>query len=169
MNQPDDTPTLRGARVVLRPLTEADAPIMLAMLSEPGVATWWRRSEWDQLTEDGATVFAVMVGEAIAGCIQFAEETDPDYHSASIDIFMGDAWQDRGLGTEAMRTLIDYLIGQRGHHRITVDPAAANARAIRVYERLGFAPVGVMRAYERVAEGTWRDALLMERIELERG
>jgi aminoglycoside 6'-N-acetyltransferase len=169
VNPPDDTPTLRGPRVVLRPLTQADAPIMLAMLSEPGVAVWWRRSEWDQLTEEGATVFAVMVGDAIAGCIQFCEETDPDYHSAAIDVFMGDAWQDRGLGTEAMRTLIDYLIGQRGHHRITVDPAAANARAIRVYERLGFRPVGIMRAYERVAEGTWRDALLMELIDLDRG
>jgi aminoglycoside 6'-N-acetyltransferase len=165
----DDTPTLRGARVVLRPLTEADAPTMLAMLTEPGVAAWWRRSEWDQLTEAGATVFAVMVADAIAGCIQFAEETDPDYHSASIDVFMGDAWQDRGLGAEAMRTLIDYLVGQRGHHRITVDPAAANTRAIHVYERLGFRPVGTMRAYERIAGGTWRDALLMELIALQEG
>jgi aminoglycoside 6'-N-acetyltransferase len=169
VNRPDDAPTLRGARVVLRPLTPADAPTMLAMLSEPGVAAWWRRSEWDQLTEDGATVFAVVVADTIAGCIQFAEETDPDYHSASIDIFMGDAWQDRGLGTEAMRTLIDYLVGQRGHHRITVDPAATNTRAIHVYERLGFRPVGIMHAYERVAEGTWRDALLMELIDLDQG
>jgi aminoglycoside 6'-N-acetyltransferase len=50
----------------------------------------------------------------------------------------------------------------RGHHRFTVDPAAANARAVHVYEKLGFRPVGVLREYERVAGGSWRDALLME-------
>ena len=169
MNQPDDTPTLRGERAVLRPLTDADAPAMLAILSEPGVAAWWRRAEWEQVTEEGATVFAVMVDDAIAGSIQFSEETDPDYLSAAIDIFVADAWQDRGIGSEAMRTLIAYLIEERGHHRITVDPAAANARAIHVYERLGFRPVGIMRAYERTAEATWRDALLMELIAGEQG
>jgi aminoglycoside 6'-N-acetyltransferase len=105
-----------------------------------------------------------MVGDAIAGCIQFTEETDPDYHSASIDVFVADAWQDRGVGSDAMRTLIAYLVGGRGHHRLTVDPAAANARAIHVYERLGFRPVGTMHAYERVADATWRDALLMELV-----
>ena len=61
-----------------------------------------------------------------------------------------------------MRTLVSWLIDVRGHHRVTVDPAAANARAIHVYEKLGFRPVGVLRRYERVADGSWRDALLME-------
>ena len=44
----------------------------------------------------------------------------------------------------------------------TVDPAAANARAIHVYEKLGFRPVGVLRRYERATGGEWRDALFME-------
>ena len=61
-----------------------------------------------------------------------------------------------------MRTLLAWLIDVCGHHRLTVDPAAANARAIHVYEKLGFRPVGVLREYERVAGGSWRDALLME-------
>ena len=157
-------PTLRGSRVVLRPLTAADAPALLALLHDPGVAAWWMRASWDQINEEGAVVFAVLVDGEVAGSIQYHEETDPDFHSASVDIFMGDAWQDRGLGSEAMRVLIDHLVGDRGHHRITVDPAAANERAVRVYERLGFRRVGVMRAYERTGAGVWRDALLMELI-----
>ena len=52
----------------------------------------------------------------------------------------------------------------RGHHRLTVDPAVANARAVHVYEKLGFRPVGVLRRYERVDDGAWRDALLMELV-----
>ena len=56
-----------------------------------------------------------------------------------------------------------HLIDERGHHRITIDPAAANAAAIRAYEKAGFAPVGLMRSYERdVGGGGWHDGLLME-------
>ena len=160
----DDVPTLHGDRVVLRPLTYDDAPAILAILAEPGVASWWRRAEWEQVTEEGATVLAITVDDEIVGSIQFNEEADPDYRHAAIDIFVADAWQDRGVGSDAMRALIGYLTERRGHHRLTVDPAAANARAIHVYERLGFRPVGTMRAYERVAGDTWRDALLMELV-----
>jgi aminoglycoside 6'-N-acetyltransferase len=55
-----------------------------------------------------------------------------------------------------------YLIEQRGHHRLTIDPAADNAAAIRCYEKVGFRPVGVMRRYEQGPDGTWHDGLLME-------
>ena len=157
-------PTLRGEHLTLRPLTDGDAPALLALLNDPGVSAWWQRASWDQINEEGATVFAIVVEGAVAGSIQYHEETDPDYHFAAIDIFVGDAWQDRGVGTEAMRVLIRYLVDERGHHRITVDPAAANERAVHVYGRLGFRRVGTMRAYERTKEGAWRDALLMELI-----
>ncbi len=55
-----------------------------------------------------------------------------------------------------------HLFGQRGHHRLTIDPAAHNQRAIRSYQRVGFRPVGVMRRYERGADGSWHDGLLMD-------
>jgi L-amino acid N-acyltransferase YncA len=46
-----------------------------------------------------------------------------------------------------------------------VSPAAlANGRAIHVHihTALGFKPVGVLRSCERVAEGVWRDVLLID-------
>ena len=56
-----------------------------------------------------------------------------------------------------------HLIDDRGHHRITIDPSASNAAAIRVYEKAGFRRVGVMRRYEREIGGAgWRDGVLME-------
>ena len=45
--------------------------------------------------------------------------------------------------------LARYLIQERGHHRLTIDPAADNAPAIRAYEKVGFRPVGVLRSYEQ--------------------
>jgi aminoglycoside 6'-N-acetyltransferase len=55
-----------------------------------------------------------------------------------------------------------FLFDERGHHRITIDPAAANSRAIATYEKVGFRPVGVMRGYERGEDGTYHDGLLMD-------
>ncbi len=61
-----------------------------------------------------------------------------------------------------MRTVARWLLEVRGHHRITIDPAAANVHAIRAYAKVGFRPVGVMREYERGPDGTWHDGLLMD-------
>jgi aminoglycoside 6'-N-acetyltransferase len=155
---------LQGAVVRLRPVSPDDLPALLAILDEPEVARWWRRAEWERVDEKDALTLVIEVNAsgAVAGCIQYTEETDPDYFSAAVDIFVGTAAQGRGVGPDAMRTLIAWLFDGRGHHRLTVDPAAANARAIHVYEKLGFRPVGALRRYERVEDGVWRDALLME-------
>jgi aminoglycoside 6'-N-acetyltransferase len=158
---------LHGRLVTLRPAVAADAPALLLILDEPAVAEWWRRAEWDQVMEEGTTSFAIVQSGTIVGCIQYSEETDPDYFSAAVDIFVSAAVHGRGVGSDAMRTLIAWLIDVRGHHRLTVDPAVVNARAIHVYEKLGFRPVGVLRQYERVVGDSWRDALLMELLATE--
>jgi aminoglycoside 6'-N-acetyltransferase len=106
--------------------------------------------------------FAIELDGDVIGSIQYAEETDPGYRHAGIDLFLDRAHQGRGLGPDAIRTLARHLIEARGHHRLTIDPAAANDRAIRAYERVGFRPVGVMRRYERGPDGTWHDGLLMD-------
>jgi len=158
----DQTAHLRGRLVTLRPTVDADAPALLAILDQPDVAEWWRRDEWERLDDSDAVTFTIVLDGAVAGCIQYHEETDPDYFSAAVDVFISAAVHGRGVGNDAMRTLVTWLIDARGHHRLTVDPAALNARAIHVYQKLGFRAVGVLRRYERVAGGRWRDALLME-------
>lgn len=55
-----------------------------------------------------------------------------------------------------------YLFEERGHHRIVIDPAAYNVHAIRAYEKVGFRRVGVMRRYERGADGTFHDGMLLD-------
>jgi aminoglycoside 6'-N-acetyltransferase len=84
------------------------------------------------------------------------------YRSASIDLYLTTPRHRQGLGSEAVRVLARHLIEDRGHHRLTIDPAADNAPAIRAYEKVGFRPVGVMRSYERGPDGIWHDGLLME-------
>jgi aminoglycoside 6'-N-acetyltransferase len=156
--------------MVLRPLAEDDAAELRRILETPEVARWWDVPDedfpWD---EPESTRLTIEVDGAVAGLIQFSEELDPKYRHAAIDLFLDPALHGRGLGTEALRRVVRHLIEDRGHHRITIDPAAANVAAIRSYEKVGFRRVGVMRAYERdVGGGGWHDGLLMELVAGER-
>lgn len=159
---------LRGPRVLVRPGTAGDAPLLHAIRSEPEVRRWWREPDpvetiAAELTGAGDEVVLVIeVAGKVAGAIQFYEESEPDYRHASIDIYLAARFQRQGLGPEAIRLLATYLVEVRGHHRLTIDPAADNSAAIRAYERVGFRPVGVMRRYERGADGSWHDGLLMD-------
>ena len=158
---------LQGAQVVLRPFTANDLATVLAFLAHPELVEAWPGDNGARLRamlEPGADGMAMVVeleGRPI-GVIQWYEETDPDYFHASIDIALHADFCNRGLGTDALRTLARHLFEERGHHRITLDPHVNNARAIASYRKLGFKDVGVMRRYERGPDGQWRDSLLMD-------
>jgi aminoglycoside 6'-N-acetyltransferase len=161
-------PTIVGERVTLRPIRPEDRDDLIAVLADPSVvAIWDTRGPEHSADETLAgsphwTPWAIEVDGEFAGSIQASENDDDDYRSAGIDIYLASRFQGRGLGTDAVRTLARYLIEIRGHFRLTIDPAASNARAIRTYEKVGFKPVGVMRKYERGVDGTYHDGLLMD-------
>jgi aminoglycoside 6'-N-acetyltransferase len=150
--------------MILRPLAAGDAAQLRRIHETPEVARWWELpDESFPFDEPEATRLTIEVDGAVAGMIQFTEEPEPKYRHAGIDLFVDPALHGRGIGTEAVRRVVRHLIDDRGHHRITIDPAATNAAAIRAYEKVGFRPVGVMRRYERDADGKgWHDGLLME-------
>ena len=156
---------LTGERVVLRRGTEDDVVRLAAILSEPDVAERWGGFTDQEIRAqfvDQEEAFVVTLDGDPIGAIQFGEEADPMYRHASVDIFLATSRQNDGLGRDAIRTLASYLFGERGHHRLSIDPAADNLRAIRAYEAVGFRRVGVMRSYERGPDGTWHDGVLMD-------
>jgi len=135
-------PVPRGERVVLRPAQADDVAALVGILRRPEVARWWGR--WDLargrrefLGGGGERCFVVLVDDAVAGLVQYLEEEEPDYRHAAIDIFLHPNWRGRGLGADAVRTLARHLITDRDHHRVTIDPAAENERAIASYRRVG--------------------------------
>ena len=150
---------------MLRPVAPDDVPALRALRAHPAVRRWWGVEDdpgWP-LSEEGVESWTIEVDGRVAGLIQAYEEPEPDYRHAGIDIYVDPALSGRGLGTDAVRTLAGHLVHDRGHHRLIIDPAAANAPAIRAYEKVGFRPVGVMRAYERDPDGGgWHDGLLMD-------
>lgn len=159
--------TLRGERVTLRPLDERDKPRLVEILEEPEVARWFGMSPAEESAEEfisdpEVTGFAIEVAGAFVGAIGFYEENEPDYRHAGMDLFLATESQNQGLGTEALRLVARHLFEERGHHRLIIDPAASNVRAVKAYEKIGFRPVGVMRAYERGQDGSFHDGLLMD-------
>ena len=151
-------PTLHGDRVLLRPLEPDDVEPLNAILALPEVRPWWGTDP----TVDDQDAFTILVEGEIAGWVGWYEETDPDYRHGGLDIFLSPAFHGRRLGREALLVASRWLIEQRGHHRLIIDPAATNTRAIDTYASLGFKPVGVMRRYERGPDETWHDGLLMD-------
>jgi aminoglycoside 6'-N-acetyltransferase len=163
----DTAPVLRGERVTLRPVAPADVERLTEILREPEVARWFgtytpEETAEEFLADPTITAFSIELGGEIVGGIEFYEENERDYRHAGMDIFLTTESQGQGLGPEALRLLGRYLLDERGHHRLVIDPAASNARAIKAYEGIGFRPVGIMRAYERGPDGTFHDGLLMD-------
>jgi len=162
-------PTLEGARVVLRPGRAGDVPALAVMFGTEDVARWWPKPAADEIEslvhnrDPDVDAWMIETDGRVVGLIQAYEESDPMYRHAGIDIVMHPDAHGRGLGPEAIRVLARHLFDDRGHHRLVIDPNAANARAIHVYEKVGFRRVGVLRQYEWSARARrWTDGLLMD-------
>lgn len=162
-----DKPTLTGERVVLRPFGVDDVSIMAGILADPELLRltgsvhssqesagetgepderlrhWYgtRNDHGDRL--DLALVDRAqdrLVGEVVLN------ELDPDNDSCNIRILIGPQGRDRGLGTEAMRLMVDHAFSSTDLYRLELGVFAFNPRAVRVYEKVGFVVEGTRRA-----------------------
>jgi aminoglycoside 6'-N-acetyltransferase len=156
---------IRGERVSLRPIEPRDREPLKAIRDEPEVIRFWGRQtpEWPGDDETVEEWVVELEGELI-GFVQFFEEPDEDYRYADVDILLATRFHGQGLGTDTMRAVMAYLTGVRGHHRLTLATWPHNARAIHLYEKLGFRQIGITRLSERRDDGEWHDELLMEYV-----
>ncbi len=155
-------PVLRGRLVALRPFRAGDAAAMAEILSDRdvrrltgSVATsaeagqreplddrlrdWYatRNAQPDRLdlaVEDAAT--GRLVGEVVLN------EHDPAARSCNLRCLLGPDGRDRGLGSDALRLLLDHAFGAVRLERLELEVFEFNPRARHVYERLGFTVIG---------------------------
>lgn len=161
---------LESDRAVLRPTTPDDFEDLARLRSTPEVSRWWPAGtpvevehEWLQGIDDGDAHWTIWVDDVRRGFVQAYEETDPDYRHAGIDLFLDPEVHGRGHGREVVARVARHLFEDVGHHRVVIDPTAANEPAVRCYEAVGFRRVGVMREYwwDHV-EQRWADGLLLD-------
>jgi aminoglycoside 6'-N-acetyltransferase len=161
-------PTLVGEGFELRPPEPGEVEALArAIAKDPVASPWWGSDpevvlRW--FAEDDVRVLIISSGGRPVGLVTYTEEEDPDYHSAGIDIGLLSDTVGRGVGSAALRLLARWLFDVRGHHRLTIDPAVANERAVRAYHRVGFKTIGVAREYERGDDGVYHDNLLMDML-----
>lgn len=166
--------TIRGKRVLLRPLAEGDLEKALrgwtpelrhmygGSLTSPRRPTVEdKRRRYQELRSDPHNhCFAI---EAQAGYIGFTvlQVIDEQNRRARYRIAIEDPeYWGRGLGTEVTRLMLHYAFETLVLHRVEVRVAAYNARAIRCYEKSGFRHEGVERESFCV-DGKWEDDVLM--------
>jgi aminoglycoside 6'-N-acetyltransferase len=107
---------------------------------------------------------------AAVGYIQYYPVTDAagfELEDATgtwaLDMWIGEPelWS-TGVGSAALGLVAGYLFEREGAERCLIDPRVENPRAVRAYEKAGFAKVKVLPEHEWF-EGAKRDNWLMER------
>ena len=84
---------------------------------------------------DDQDAFTIIVDGEIAGWLGWYEETDPDYRHGGLDIFLAPRFQGRGSAARRCGSARSWLIEERGHHRLIIDPAAATSARSRPTRR----------------------------------
>ncbi|HSK99840.1 MAG TPA: GNAT family N-acetyltransferase [Rubrobacteraceae bacterium] len=149
-------PVLETERLVLRPLSAADAAALYRISNDPAV----RRYLWDDrpvsratieevvtqsarlFSEEGLGLFGIRLqdSEEVVGFCGFArlagmEEVEIVYELDP------ELWG-RGLATEAARACLGYAFGEVGLERIIAGTDRPNAASLRLIEKLGMRSIG---------------------------
>jgi len=83
-----------------------------------------------------------MVGRSSGTPVGYIQSWQATESSCGIDIFLDSTKQGRGIGTDAVCTLIRYLTEVEGRKLITADPATDNVRALAMFRKACFTPSG---------------------------
>jgi RimJ/RimL family protein N-acetyltransferase len=167
-----ERPILRGEQVWLRPIEPAD--MEATSLEEADLAHYagfkrsFSRAEGERCLKKMAshpdeniqfTVCLLGQDESIGGV--GLRVVDRVNGSAEVSIFISkpSEWS-KGLGTDAMRVMLDFAFGEMRLERVWLRVFDYNARAARSYEKAGFAREVLLR-HDRFHRGKHHDTDLM--------
>jgi aminoglycoside 6'-N-acetyltransferase len=136
-----------------RLMTAGDLPMVRQWLQRPHVVEWWGEpdEQFDLVSGDldhpDMEQFIVAMGGRPFGYIQSYDPENWQPHpfgvqpngTVGIDQFIGEPdMVGCGHGSAFIRAFVDDLLS-RGAPRVLTDPDPVNARAVRAYEKAGFA------------------------------
>jgi RimJ/RimL family protein N-acetyltransferase len=149
---------LTGSRSLLRPIRETDLEALyaahtnianrgsffpLGVQSESAFKRDFAESGFWQ-REEGTLLIETLDGE-LAGHIEFFKPVSYwDAFELSYQLY-DDRFAGRGLVTEAVQLLVDYLFATKKQHRIQLVIVPENAASRRIAEKCGFALEGTAR------------------------
>ena len=137
-----------------RTLLPEDAEAVAAVERESFPTPWSREDFWREASNDFACYIVALEDAEIigfGGCwISFEE-------AQVTNIALTSAQRGRGLGKVLMAKLMR-AAAERGVERMTLEVRPSNTSALRLYEGLGFAAIGVRKKYYQDND---EDAILM--------
>lgn len=82
-------------------------------------------------------------------------------HWGELGMGLEPAWRGKGLGTYLVQSLLAWATEHPRLEKVVLKVFAANARAHKLYERLGFVEEGRLRQCLRLGPNNYTDAILM--------
>jgi ribosomal-protein-alanine N-acetyltransferase len=151
-------PTLATDRLVLRQITEEDAPALFEVWSDPEVARYLPRAAMTDPVEalqrvqklaslyPEGIIWAIVPRDsaAIAGTVLLFNFVKPHFR-AELGYELGKAHWGKGFATEAASAVIDFAFNSVGLHSLEAHIDPANIGSRRVLEKLGFVQEGYFR------------------------
>jgi len=154
------TPTLRTARLLLRPFAVSDANAIYALQSNPRVLRYWDSPPWTDRSQADAFLAACRKMEEDGSGARFAIETrgdnafvgwcamfrwNPVYRSLGIGYCLDEPAWGKGYATEAVSAMLQWAYGALDLNRVEAELDTRNAASARVLEKLGFEREGLRR------------------------
>jgi ribosomal-protein-alanine N-acetyltransferase len=114
--------------------------------------------------ERGITVPNVILNDGrVAGRVTLSNIVRGPFQSCNLGYWVDSGHTGRGLGTAAVREIVDLAFGPLGLHRVEAGTLRHNIGSQRVLERNGFVRFGTAPAYLKIA-GSWQDHVLYQAV-----
>ncbi|GGY26329.1 GNAT family N-acetyltransferase [Pseudoduganella albidiflava] len=153
LHLPAALPVLQGKHVALRPMGEQDAAALFAIYADPLVMRYTDEDPFPDLATVGQMLASVRrllaSGQSLEWAIVLADggeligtcglhSFDAAGRAAQVGCLLRRSAWGRGHMAEALAVLTAYATGVLGLHALLADVAPENARARRMFERLGY-------------------------------
>lgn len=169
---PPGAPTLRGARLLLRPLRDEDLEAVFGALSNPRVIAHYgvhydsleaTRAQMDwfaRIEQEGSgrwwALCRPQAPQILLGACGF-NDRDALHQRMELGYWLLPQHWGQGLMSEALALALDHGFGAMGAHRIEAVVEPENRASGRLLERLGFRMEGLRRECERRQRGSGPD------------
>ncbi len=143
---------------MIRPMRTADVPVVAVLEREIYPQPWSARVFYDELSRDNRRYFVVETEEGVVGYGGLML-VDEDAHITNLAVAPGA--RKRRTGTRLLVALVETALDAAVRH-LTLEVRVSNTAARDLYQRFGFAPVGLRKHY--YAD---EDALVMWAIDVD--
>jgi len=166
---------LESSKIRLRAYRREDIKDALSFINDPEVSEYLRpgipfpmklenEEKWYESIDPMSTSnysFAIETKDKslyIGGC--GINETDWKNSWCVVGIFLGKRYWNKGYGTDAMKTLVNFIFNEMNMNKIKLNVYSFNKRAVKSYEKCGFVTEGILKQ-EFFRNGQYHDEYIM--------